>query len=94
MHPGVGLSLGSVVLFVNAILLGLYTASCHSCRHLCGGHLNAFSKGPTRYWLWKQVTKLNEHHMGLAWISLVFVAVADLYVRLVAYGVFHDPRFF
>jgi hypothetical protein len=94
MHPGLGVSLGSLVLFVNAILLGLYTVSCHSCRHICGGHLNAFSKGPTRYWLWRQITRLNVHHMGLAWISLVFVAATDGYVRLVAAGVFHDPRFF
>jgi hypothetical protein len=94
MHPGVGLSLGSLVLFVNAILLGLYTFSCHSCRHICGGHLNAFSKGPVRYWLWRQISKLNAHHMGLAWVSLVFVAATDGYVRLVAAGVFHDPRFF
>jgi hypothetical protein len=91
---GRGLALGTLVLFVNAILLGLYTASCHSCRHLCGGHLKAFSKGPARYWVWKRVTALNEHHMLLAWISLVFVALTDVYVRLVATGAFHDPRFF
>lgn len=93
-HPGWGLSLGSIVLFVNAFLLASYTASCHSCRHICGGHLNAFSKGPARYWLWRQVTKLNSHHMGLAWISLVFVALTDLYVRLVASGTFVDPKLF
>jgi hypothetical protein len=91
---GYGLALGSVILFVNAILLGIYTASCHSCRHLCGGHLKAFSRGPARYWVWRQVSKLNEHHMLLAWISLVFVGVTDIYVRLIASGAFHDPRFF
>ena len=91
---GHGLALGTLVLFVNAILLGLYTVSCHSARHLCGGHLNAFSKGPVRYWFWRKVTYLNEHHMLLAWVSLVFVALTDAYVRLVAAGAFHDPRFF
>jgi hypothetical protein len=32
--------------------------------------------------------------MELAWISLVVVALADLYVRLVASGTITDPRFF
>jgi hypothetical protein len=30
--------------------------------------------------------------MEWAWISLVTVALADLYIRLAAYGVFDDPR--
>ncbi|MHB1444606.1 MAG: hypothetical protein ACYCZV_02960 [Acidimicrobiales bacterium] len=89
-----GLALGTLVLFVNAILLGTYLLSCHSGRHLCGGHLNAMSKGPTRYWLWRRVSFLNQHHMGLAWVSLIFVALTDVYVRLVASGAIHDPRFF
>ena len=38
------------------------------------------------------MTALNVRHMPLAWISLVLVAFADLYVRLVATGVIHDPR--
>ena len=91
---GRGLALGTVVLFVNAILLGTYLASCHSGRHLCGGHLKAMSQGPTRYWIWKKVSFLNEHHMGLALVSLIFVGLADAYVRLVASGALHDPRFF
>jgi hypothetical protein len=32
--------------------------------------------------------------MQIAWMSLVFVALTDLYVRLVASGVFSDPRLF
>ncbi len=31
--------------------------------------------------------------MLFAWVSLVFVALTDLYVRLVATGVISDPRF-
>jgi hypothetical protein len=38
------------------------------------------------------VSALNARHMPLAWISLVFVAFADIYVRLVASGVLSDPR--
>ena len=32
--------------------------------------------------------------MQFAWISLGFVLFTDLYIRLVAAGVFADPRFF
>jgi hypothetical protein len=89
---GWGIGLGTVVLLVNALFLWLYTLSCHSCRHLCGGRLNSFSRHPARYWMWRKVTVLNARHMSLAWISLVFVAFADIYVRLVASGVLSDPR--
>jgi hypothetical protein len=86
--------LGTLVLTVNAILLWLYTLSCHSCRHIIGGRLNSFSKHPVRYWAWTQVTKLNARHMQLAWVSLIFVALTDLYVRLVASGTISDLTFF
>jgi hypothetical protein len=89
---GWGIGLGTVILLVNAVFLGLYTVSCHSCRHLCGGRLNSFSKAPARYWMWRKVSALNARHMLLAWVSLVFVALADVYVRLVATGVISDPR--
>ena len=81
-----------MILLVNAVFLALYTLSCHSCRHLCGGRLNSFSKAPARYWMWRKVSALNARHMLLAWVSLVFVALADVYVRLVATGVISDPR--
>jgi hypothetical protein len=91
---GFGMGLGTVILLVNAALLWLYTLSCHSCRHLCGGGLNLFSKAPLRYWLWRQITVLNSRHMLLAWTSLVVVALTDVYVRLVATGTITDLRFF
>jgi hypothetical protein len=40
------------------------------------------------------VSALNGRHMLLAWISLFTVALADLYVRLVASGAITDPRLF
>jgi hypothetical protein len=40
------------------------------------------------------MTALNEHHMGFAWISLFAVVFADVYVRGLAMGIFHDVRFF
>ena len=91
---GVGVSVGSLVLTANAALLWLYSVSCHSCRHLCGGQVRRFSDHPVRYRLWKLVTPLNANHMKFAWASLIFVALTDLYVRLVASGAFHDPRLF
>lgn len=91
---GIGVSVGTLVLCVNAALLWLYTLSCHACRHLCGGHVRTFSDHPIRHRLWKLVTPLNARHMQIAWASLVVVALSDLYVRLVASGVFTDPKIF
>jgi len=82
------------VLFVNAALLWLYSLSCHSCRHVVGGRLKHFSKHPIRYRAWTVVSRLNARHMQLAWASLVFVALTDLYVRLVAAGTISDLRLF
>ena len=89
-----GMGLGTLVLIVNATLLSLYSISCHSCRHLCGGHLDVFSTRPTKYSLWQAVTRLNERHMLFAWISLLWVGFTDLYVRLLSMGVIRDVRFF
>ncbi|MFT3768360.1 MAG: hypothetical protein QM820_23175 [Minicystis sp.] len=89
-HFGIGV--GSLVLTLNAALLSLYSLSCHSCRHLCGGHVNSFSKAPARHGLWRIVTRLNERHMLFAWVSLYGVGLTDAYVRLCAMGVLHDAR--
>jgi hypothetical protein len=85
---------GTIMLVVNAILLWTYSMSCHSCRHIVGGRLKHFSRHPVRFWLWGVVTKLNARHMQVAWASLAFVCLTDLYVRLVASGTITDPRFF
>jgi hypothetical protein len=88
------MGLGTLVMVVNAVLLWLYSLSCHSCRHIVGGRLKHFSKHPIRFKAWGIVSKLNARHMQLAWASLVFVGLTDLYIRLVASGTIHDPRFF
>jgi len=88
------MGLGTLVLLVNAALLWLYSVSCHSCRHIMGGRLVHFSKHPIRYRMWTWISVLNGRHMQLAWVSLVFVALTDLYVRLVASGTITDLRFF
>ncbi len=91
---GIGVSVGSLVLVANAGFLWLYSLSCHFCRHACGGHVNEFSKHPIRYRLWKLTTPLNARHMQFAWASLIMVALADAYVRMVASGWFTDPKIF
>lgn len=78
--------LGSFVLLINAVLLWLYSLSCHSCRHIVGGRLKHFSKHPIRFRMWGFVSKLNARHNQFAWASLVWVALTDLYVRLAAAG--------
>jgi hypothetical protein len=84
-HFGVG----TAVLLINAGLLWAYSLSCHSCRHIIGGRLKHFSRHPVRFKMWGFVSKLNQRHMQLAWASLIFVALTDLYVRLVASGTLH-----
>jgi len=91
---GWGVGLGSLVLLANTTLLSLYTLSCHSCRHVCGGGVDRFSKAPVRFRLWKRLSVLNARHAEIAWVSLFGVALTDLYVRLLATGVLHDPRIF
>jgi hypothetical protein len=88
------MGLGTLVLVVNAALLWLYSLSCHSCRHIVAGRLNSFSRHPLRYRLWTWVSRLNARHMQLAWVSLIWVALTDLYVALLAGGTISDPRFF
>lgn len=92
-----GISVGSIVLGVNTVLLGLYTFSCHSLRHLIGGNVDCFScvaLGNIRYKMWSGVSKLNKRHMLWAWCSLFSVGFADLYVWLVASETIADVRLF
>jgi hypothetical protein len=85
-----GIGVGSAVLAINSLLIWGYTLGCHSCRHITAGRINSFSKHPIRYRLWGLVSRLNNKHMQWAWASLIWVALADLYVRLVATGTITD----
>jgi hypothetical protein len=91
---GFGLGVGTLVMWANVALLAGYTFSCHSCRHVCGGAVDVFSKAPTRYRLWRVLTRLNERHPLFAWLSLFGVGLTDLYIRLVSMGVIRDVRIF
>ena len=92
-----GVSGVNLVMLANVILLSGYTFGCHAYRHLVGGKLNCFSKDSrtqSRFKIWTFVTKLNEHHMLWAWISLFSVGFADFYIRQVACGAMPELRFF
>jgi hypothetical protein len=90
---GFGFGLGNVILVGNVVMLWLYTASCHSCRHIIGGRMKHFSKHPVRYRAWGFVSKLNGKHMQLAWITLGTLVVTDFYIMAVSAGWFSDLRF-
>ena len=90
---GFGIGLGTVIMVVNVCFLWLYTASCHSCRHLIGGRLKHFSKHPIRYRAWTVVSRLNTRHMELAWITLGTLMLTDAYIALVSVGAITDLRF-
>lgn len=88
-----GIGVGTVILVINPILLGTYTFGCHSFRHLVGGRLDCFSCSGTaaaRHGFWGKVSWLNARHMRFAWISLVWVAFTDFYVRMVSMGYIRD----
>jgi hypothetical protein len=89
---GWGIGLGSLILTANAIFFWGYMLSCHSCRHLVGGGLKTLSRHRVRSRLWSMVSRLNARHPLFAWLSLPTVVLTDLYVRLLATGVIHDPR--
>lgn len=90
---GFGISVATIVLLANWVLLSLYTFSCHSLRHLIGGNVDCFScvaLGHSRHKMWSGVSKLNTRHMLWAWLSLFMVAFADFYVWMISLGVFTD----
>jgi hypothetical protein len=94
-HFGIGL--GSIILLIDAVLLSLYTFSCHAYRHWIGGGLDCFScenRPRRRYVLWRWVSQLNLRHGLYAWVSMFWVWGTAVYVRLLIMGVIHDPRWF
>jgi hypothetical protein len=89
-----GLGVGTLVLAINVIGIGGYTFGCHSLRHLVGGVLDVFSRTPIRKKAYDCVSCLNRHHPRWAWFSLVWVGFTDIYVRMLAKGIWTDFRIF
>lgn len=87
-----GIGVGTIVLAVNVVLLAGYTLGCHSLRHLVGGYVDSLAGRPAQQRAYRCVSCLNRRHMTWAWLSLFWVAFADIYVRLVSMGVWTDVR--
>jgi hypothetical protein len=85
-----GVGVGTLVLAMNVVLLGGYTLSCHSLRHLVGGGIDRLSEHPMRAKCYSCVSGLNTKHMIFAWLSLVWVGFSDVYVRLCSMGIWTD----
>ncbi|MFX1253288.1 MAG: succinate dehydrogenase [Promethearchaeota archaeon] len=88
----IGLGIGAIIIFLDAFFLTLYVSSCHAFRHLIGGNLDCYSCSKVRYKGWRLVSKLNNNHHIFFWLSLVFVVIADLYIRLLVSGIIYDWR--
>lgn len=89
-----GIGIGTIVLTANAGFLACYTFGCHSLRHLIGGARDALAGRPVQKTAYDCVSCLNRGHMRWAWVSLIWVAFTDLYVRLCAMGIWTDFRLF
>jgi hypothetical protein len=87
-----GIGVGTLVLTLNACLLGSYTLGCHSLRHLVGGRLDRMSESPMQLTAHRCVSCFNRKHQLWAWCSLFWVGFSDVYVRLCAMGVWTDLR--
>ncbi|MBW7905847.1 MAG: succinate dehydrogenase [Phycisphaerae bacterium] len=89
-----GVGLGTLILATNVVLLTGYTFGCHSMRHLMGGGRDCVTKAPLGHGFYECVSCLNRRHMLWAWLSLFSVAFSDVYVRMLAAGVWADWRIF
>jgi hypothetical protein len=87
-----GVGVGTLVLAANVILLGGYTLGCHTLRHLVGGYRDRLAGSPVRKTAYDCASCLNRGHHRWAWLSLVMVAFADLYVRMCSMGIWTDWR--
>jgi hypothetical protein len=87
-----GVGVGTLVLAANVVLLGGYTLGCHSLRHLVGGGIDEVSRRPLCRRAYGGVSALNRWHHRWGWPSLVAVAFADVYVRMLSMGIWHDVR--
>jgi len=90
-----GVGLGSILLLGNPILLASYMYGCHSIRHLIGGSRDCYSCGLGGNIAHKNgmiVGWFNRRHELFAWLSLVWIMTADLYIRMVSMGYINDPN--
>ena len=77
-------TVGSVVLLINVLMLSGYTFGCHAFRHVVGGGANKWTGRPMnriKYIMWRVSTYLNENHKDWALYSLFWVMFTDFYIR-------------
>jgi hypothetical protein len=88
VDSGWQVSVGTLVLLLNVVLLTGYTLGCHSLRHLIGGIRNRFrgSAGAVAEACWTNCTKLNKNHNVWAITSLFWVMFSDFYVYICSEG--------
>jgi len=92
---GFQVSIGSLLWFLNIVLLSAYTFSCHSFRHLIGGNKDCYSclrGGNARRKTYNFITRLNLRHPQWAWYSLFSLLGTDIYMRLLQAGVITDLK--
>ncbi len=95
-HGGYGMSLGTLVMGIEAFLLTMYVTSCHALRHLAGGSLDRWttSIGRIRGALFGRISIFNRSHGFWFWTSLTFVFCGDLWVLAVREGHLSDVALF
>ncbi len=88
-----GIGVGSIFILLNPIFLACYTFGCHSIRHLVSGSRDCYScslAGNVSHENGKIVGWLNRRHEFFAWVSLIWIMLADIYIRLVSMGIITD----
>ncbi|MCL4438716.1 MAG: hypothetical protein M1616_05080 [Candidatus Thermoplasmatota archaeon] len=93
-YPGYSyvISLGTILLVINTILVTVYTLSCHAIRHLVGGNIDCYScQHSIRGKIFRGQTRINRHHETYAWLSLSMFFLVDLFIRSVAVWHFLNP---
>jgi hypothetical protein len=87
-----GVSVGTLVLLLNVIMLGGYTLGCHSFRHAIGGIRNRFRNGggAVAEACWKSCSGLNKNHGKWAVVSLFWVMFSDFYIYACTEGWWTD----
>ncbi len=85
------IGVGTLLILTDTLALTFYVFGCHSLRNLVGGNKRKFSKcggcPKLSFKAWKGVSFLNHFHGMWFWISLFSIALADLYIRLLAMGI-------
>ena len=90
---GIGVSVGTLFLALEAAFLFMYVVTCHAFRHIIGGALDRWDKGLARFKgkIFWRVSKGNIHHGVWFWLSLLVVFLGDMWVWAVSSGQFTDP---